>query len=444
MKKAAITLMVISLVGNIFPALNILAISSLFPVSLLNRDSRQMARCGYGPEGAKKWLLAACTFWISSYILAGAPLSNLTSFDFLRFDGALLIAYLPLILVTDLGLDPLFIRRSVGLFLTSMSLVALLGLAEFIDGTLMPVGLSWLPEPLQLLHNASLSSDIFHGFFRAHNAAGAIYSMAALLAFALLAQGKNPSFVSWPAFWVIANVAGLVLTQSRTAYVSFLLTLVLIFLCRRDSLANALKYGCPILLPLLYFLLVQPTVTHRTQAVSDLDDPNVVSRFLYYQRALNDFAQSPIVGTGFGRFNDKLKIYSGVPHVLYFATSGSVVNDDAHAHNSYLHFLAEGGIAGLGLMLGVWIATFRWVRRQEQIFELGTFGYCFAQGIQACIVLEFFMSFTEHMMGTGVSSLTILTMTGLLLNLVGWKHRIASLIDLKTIRVEGAQVWRPA
>lgn len=441
MKKAATTLMVSSLVGNIVPAFNIVAIFSLLLLFLINRQSQKLSLAEYGPETARKFLLAAYVYWISSYIMTGASLSNLFSFDFLRFDGALLIAYVPLLLVADLQLDPQFIRWSLGLFLTCMSLVALLGLAEFVDGTLTPLGLSRLPEPLQLMHNASLSTDIFHGFFRAHNAAGAIYAMAALLAFSFLVRGKTPSFVSWNTFWFAANVIGLVLTQSRTAYVAFLATALLMFFRRRDSLKIALKYGLLILLPLLYLLLSQPTVSHRTEEVSDLEDPNIVMRFLYYQRALDDFAQSPIIGTGFGRYNDQLKIYWGVPHILYFATGGSVVNDDKHAHNSYLHFLAEGGVVGLALMLSVWIATFRWVGKQKNIFETGSFGHCFAQGIQACIVLDFFMSFTEHMMGTAVSSLTVLTMVCLLLNLVGWKYRIASLIDDEWIQAGGQQEW---
>ncbi len=435
MKKTFTTLMVVSLVGNVFPVINILAISGLFPLYFVHKDSGAIARSTYGPATARQWLLAVYGYWIGSYFVTGAPISNLFSFDFLRFDGALLIAYIPLLVIADVRLDPQFIRRLLGLFLTIMSIVALLGLGEFVDLTLTPLGLSWLPEPLQMMHNASLSSDIFHGFFRAHNAAGASYSMAALLAFVLLVCGKPSSLVSWPTFWLAANVVGLVLTQSRTAYVSFFATALVMLVYRRDSLRSALKYGCPVLLPLLYFLLVQPTVSHRTEAVSYLEDPNVVTRFFYYKRALDDFRQSPIVGIGFGRFNDELKIYSGLPYVLYFATGGSVVNDDSHAHNSYLHFLAEGGIAGLGLMLGVWIATFRWVGKQKLIFEAGTFGDCFAQGIQACIILEFFMSFTEHMMGTAVTSLTIFTMVALFLNLVGWKYRIASLVNLESSQV---------
>jgi O-antigen ligase len=441
MRKAVTTLMVVSLVGNVFPVFNIVAISSLFPLYLINKESRDKALSNYGPVTARKFLIAAYLYWIASYLITGAPIANFFSFDFLRFDGALFIAYIPLLLVIDLELDPQFIRRLIGFFLTAMSFVALLGLAEFVDSTLMPLGLSSLPEPLQLIHNASLSTDIFHGFFRAHNAAGAIYAMAALLSFAFLVGGKNPSLFSWPAFWFAANVAGLVLTQSRTAYVAFVAATLLIFLLRKGSIKNALKYGGPILVPLLASLLIQPTVTRRTEAVSNLEDPNIIMRFAYYQRAVDDFTLSPIFGTGFARYNDQLKTYSGIANFVYFATGGSIENDDLHAHNSYLHFLAEGGIVGLALMLGIWIATFRWVGKQKQIFETGSFGHCLAQGIQACIVLEFFMSFTEHMMGTAVTSLTILTMAGLLLNLVGWKYRIASWMQGERLAVGGLQPW---
>lgn len=428
MKKAITTLMVVSLTGNIFPVVNVVAILSLFPLYLTQRDTTSTAIVPYGPLRARYFLVAAYAFWLLSYVATGAPLRNLFSFEFLRFDGALLIAYLPLLLFVDFRLDPAFIRKSIGLFLSILSAVALLGLAEFVDNTVIPLGLSSLPEPLQLIHNASLAADIFHGFFRAHNAAGAIYAMATLVAFSLLVLGKNSSLLSLPAFWLGCNFIGLALTQSRTAYVAFLITLLFVFFRSRVHFRNALKFGAVILIPLLYFLLVQPAVSQRTGAVSNLEDPNVISRVFYYQRALNDFILSPIVGTGFGRFNDELKVYSGVPHLVYFATSGQVVNDDSHAHNSYLHFLAEGGILGAGLMLAVWISAFRWITSQKKIFAEGSLGYCLAQALQACIILQFLMSMTEHMMGTAISSLAIFTLLGLFLNLVGWKYRVASLV----------------
>jgi len=429
MKKTATTLIIVSLAGNIFPAFNIFAISALFPLYLLGKDSAALTLHGYGPHTARKFLVAAYLYWIFSYFLTGAGLSNFLSFDFIRFDGALFIAYLPLFLITDVRLDPQFIRRIVSLFLTLMAAVALLGLAEFVDSAIFPLGLSVLPEPLQVLHDASLSTNIFHGLFRAHNAAGAIYAIVTLISFSLLVGDKNPSFFSLPSFWLATNFAGMALSQSRTAYVAFLAALLLTFFRDRATLARAFKYATPILVPLLYLLLNQPTVSHRTQEVSDLEDPNIVLRFLYYQRAFDDFVQSPVIGTGFARFNDELKTYTGIPHVLYFATSGSIVNDDSHAHNSYLHFLAEGGVVGLFLMLAVWISLFRWLGRQKQIFATGSFGKNFAEAIEACIVLEFLMSFTEHMMGTAMTSLAILTLAGLFLNLVGWKYRLASLVQ---------------
>lgn len=420
--------MVVSLTGNVFPVINIVAISSLLPLYLASKVDAVAGIEAYTPEIARKCLLFAYTYWALSYVLTGAPLANLASFEFLRFDGALFIAYLPLLLFTDFRLDPTFVRRSIELFLTILSGVALLGFAEFIDATVLPLGLSVLPEPLQLIHNASLAADIFHGFFRAHNAAGAIYAMATLLAFAMLIMNKRPSLLSLPALWVGCNFTGLALTQSRTAYVAFLVTFLIMFFRATSFRTNALKFGSVILIPLFYFLLVQPAVNHRTEAVSNLEDPNVIQRFLYYQRALGDFTQSPIIGTGFGRFNDELKVYSGVPHLVFFATAGSVVNDDSHAHNSYLHFLAEGGIIGAGLMLAVWISTLRWINARKKIFAEGSFGYSLAHALQACIVLQFLMSMTEHMMGTAISSLAIFTLLGLFLNLVGWKYRIAAAV----------------
>jgi O-antigen ligase len=438
MKKAVTTLMMVSLTGNIFPAVNVVAIGSLVVLYLSYQGRASNVFGSYGPFRARQFLLAAYVYWTLSYLATGAPLGNFFSFEFLRFDGALLIAYVPLLLLVDLRLDPTFVRRSVQLFLSILSLVALLGLAEFVDSTLIPLGFSRLPEPLQLIHNASLATDIFHGFFRAHNAAGAIYAMATLVAFSLLVLSGRPSLLSARAVWLACSFVGMVLTQSRTAYVAFLITLVLVFFLNRAHRRNALKFGTLILTPLLYFLLVQPALNQRTETVSDLEDPNVVSRLFYYQRALTDFSQSPIVGTGFGRFNDDLKIYSGVPHLLYFATSGLIVNDDAHAHNSYLHFLAEGGIAGAGLMITVWICVYRWVSRQKRIFASGTFGYCLANALQACILLQFLMSMTEHMMGTAISSLAIFTLLGLFLNLVGWKYRAASLMAVLHPALEAA------
>jgi len=270
MKKTVTTLMVMSLAGNVLPAFNVLAISGLFPMYFLGRDAQSMRKDGYAPEAARRFLLAAYVYWFVSYLFTGAPLSNFASFEFLRFDGALFTAYLPLLFFTDVRLDPAFVRRAIGLFLTILSLAALLGVAEFADRTIVPLGFSVLPDGLQLIHNSSLTNNIFHGLFRSHNGAGAVYAIAALISFSLFVGSKKPAVLSWSAFWLAANFAGLVLTQSRTAYVSFLVALLLVFFRRPQTLGKTLKYGGVVLVPLLYFLLVQPTVMQRTEAVSNL------------------------------------------------------------------------------------------------------------------------------------------------------------------------------
>lgn len=418
MKKLLIVLVLLSLVGNVYPSLNVLAILSMCLTYYMWKHRRVPIEADVEPRQALRFLKWAYAYWVASYIVTGAPLSNFLSFEFMRRDAAVLIAYLPLFLFADLGLDSRFVRRGVMLFLTVMAVIATLGTLEFEDKVGVPLGLSNLPDRLQFVHYAALSEYGFHGLFEAHNSAGAVYGLAACLALAFLICLPASKVVSWQTFCFAACFTGLVLSKSRTSYVAFVGTLALVFLTLRKNLRRVLKIGVLVVVPLIYFWLSQPEVANRTEAISSMDDPNVVGRLQLYAEAVQDIKLSPLVGIGFGRFNDDSKQFSGIPNVIYLATSGEVVNDSTHAHNSYLHFWAEGGIVGLVVMMGVWVSLLQWVGRMKLRFAEGTFGYAFARGIQACIVLEFLISFTEHSMGTAVTSLTVFSMVGLLRNLV--------------------------
>jgi O-antigen ligase len=346
------------------------------------------------PDQAIRWLKWSYGYWIVSYLLTTAPIRNLISFDFLRRDGAILVAYLPLLLFGNLGLDSAFVKRALGTFLTVMALVATLGILEFADAVGVPLGLSWLPDQLQFVHYANLSE------------------------YALLISKPRANLISWETFWFAACFSGVALSKSRTAYIAFLGTFGLVFLTQRENYRKVMKIGILVLVPLAYLWLSQAEVSSRAAAVTDLEDPNVIGRMAHYAEAIQDISLSPLVGIGFGRFNDESKRYSGFPHFVYFATDGEIINDPSHAHNSYLHFLAEGGIAGLVLMMGVWFGVLGWVRRVQTRFIKGSFGYAFARGVQACIALEFLISFTEHSMGTAVTSLAVFSMVGMLRNLI--------------------------
>ena len=56
MKKTVTALMVVSLAGNIFPVINIVAISSLVPLYLISRDTEELKRSGYGLKPRRSYL----------------------------------------------------------------------------------------------------------------------------------------------------------------------------------------------------------------------------------------------------------------------------------------------------------------------------------------------------------------------------------------------------
>ncbi len=436
MSKFVILLLVISLTGNLFPAINVAAILGLLLLYIVHRKT-EPAKLDLAPQRARQFLIYAYVFWLTSYLLTGVPLGNLFSYEFLRFDGALLVAYLPLLAFADYSLDEKFVRRAVELFLTLMSLVAVLGAAEFADAVGVPLGLSNLPDQLQLVSFApSPPQYVFQAMFYSHNAAGAVYALAACIALSLLLHTEKVKVFSLPAFWFGATFTGLALSKSRTAYAAFLATSLFAFLYARKQTKKVLKIAVLIVLPLAAFFLTQPEVSQRVEAVTDTEDANVVGRFLYFQRALEDFSLSPVIGIGFGRYNDDSLAFSGIPGFVYIATSGEVINNGEHSHNSYLHFLAEGGVAGLLLMVGMWFSTYRWAERIQTRFPEFTFGHAFARAIQTCVILECFISFTEHSMGTAVTSLTVFTMVGLLYNLAVCEQRapVTPIAQLQQIR----------
>jgi O-antigen ligase len=420
--KFFILLMAVSLTGNLFPVLNVSAILGLLFLYLWNHHAVS-ADVNTAPVAALRFGRAAYVFWVSSYLITGASLANLFSFDFLRRDGALLIAYLPLFIVADYRFDERFVRRVLSVFLSVLSAVAVLGVLEFADAEGVPLGLSALPDELQFVHYAQLSEFGFHGLFEAHNAAGAVYALAACISLALLFYSSKPRFLSLQTFWFASTFAGLALSKSRTAYVAFAGTCALGFLFDHKKFKRALRVGLIAVLPMLYIWSVQPEVSERAMSVNNSEDPNIATRFIRFEIALQDFVMSPLIGIGFGRYNDNSLSFSGIENFAYVATGGEVINEASHAHNSYLHFLAEGGVVGLSLMLGIWISTYQWAKRTRDLFTDGTFGSSMCRAVQGCVVLEFLLSFTEHSMGTAVSSLTILTMVGLLRNLAASEVR---------------------
>lgn len=420
-----ITLMVLSLTSNMIPLFNVVAILGLFLLYFFRGEYDIQYSC-LRPKLAIRFLMAAYAFWTFSYILTGAPITNFFSYDFLRLDGAILVGYLPLLLIGECGLSTRIVSRLILGYLGVLSIVAALGALQFVsnidglDYDVAPNGIHW-----NVLYRSYLTTDVFHGWYRAHNAAGSIYAMAACTALAFALGQRKVKLISWPCLVLAATFTGLATSQSRSGYVSFAAAFFIVFLRSKRYARPLLRICVFVILPLVLFWLSQSLIARRVQWMTNFGDPNVLERFDYYQRAVRDFANSPLIGIGFGRYNDEFKGYSGTPHFIYIATSGQVVNLDDHAHDSYLHFLAEGGVVGLFLMLGIWIATYRWAGHLRSLFGDTSRVGVLAQAIQSSIVVVLFFSLTEHEMGMALSPLTVFTMVGLLRNMASYELRRA-------------------
>jgi O-antigen ligase len=69
-----------------------------------------------------------------------------------------------------------------------------------------------------------------------------------------------------------------------------------------------------------------------------------------YPMAIDMFIKSPLIGIGFTRFDDYPQ-QIGADLLINLNTTEAIQHSNFHAHNSYLHFLAETGIVGFALLL---------------------------------------------------------------------------------------------
>jgi O-antigen ligase len=109
---------------------------------------------------------------------------------------------------------------------------------------------------------------------------------------------------------------------------------------------------------------------------ANLEHHNLVIRVYLWKYALQLAANSPLIGAGFGRFNDSYPDFRGVRHWVWLMVDGEknlgsgikwegrqLMVSTGNAHNSYLHITAETGLMGLTLFLALWRSI--WVACQS-------------------------------------------------------------------------------
>jgi O-antigen ligase len=387
---------------------------------------------GFGFERLE-WAIVICLgYWLTNYFWSTRDFHNLISYEFLRRDGALLVSYTTFLGFLGWPLKPGQCGRFWLVFLTCLGLIAVVGVVYC---------LYLFPYPEYAERLGFVAGETFfggvrevRGWYETHNTAGGVYAMATLLSLTLVREAPlSPKLrqFAWALF--LSCLCALVFTWSRTGYLAFLVGVAFILPLRK--LGTTIKVGLLIGVLVLVFGLMNSTVFSRIDSITDPYYGTNADRFRLWGDALDDFFSSPIIGIGFGRYNDLAVQFEGVKGLLWVGVHGQIFNGDNSAHDSYLHFLAEGGIIGLMLTLRVWRRA--WMELslyQSRMAKSQLRG--FHKGAKACLLACLWMAFTEHMLGKGSVMLVLMSLIGTVL--------AASRMEWRALQQAQKNVPRPA
>ncbi|CAN5836803.1 hypothetical protein BH23GEM3_BH23GEM3_00810 [soil metagenome] len=324
--------------------------------------------------------------------------ASLAEYAFFRRDGNVFITYAPLLFLSllhlDLRLDSL-VRAF--LYVAGALNVVFLGIYAVTGGTIF-----------------FYEEGIYHFLFHAHNAAGGFLAVTTAMSAGYFYATREGRFLLLTA----TNFLGLLAADSRGSMLGLLMALGIVFVLRGRFMRTAV-------LAMIVVQLAGVVALHRISSPEiflrdypgELDFEGgafdalprvhtVALRALYlWPRAWHLFQASPLVGTGFGSYNDLPLALEGMPPLYRTNQPDIVVHSDAHAHHTFLHVLAETGVLGLGLLIGFLVQARRFILS----IRLPALRYAFELVLWVNIV----SSFTEHRLFTPSQMLPFVILLGL-------------------------------
>jgi O-antigen ligase len=169
-------------------------------------------------------------------------------------------------------------------------------------------------------------------------------------------------------------MAALLLTQSRAGVLSSILAVIVfllgvVFRSRRARTTGFIAAGSMLLLFVLFFHVSGEGLNDRLSRLI-WTDADLIVRAKIYGSTLNAIADHPLLGLGYGTFEDGFKIYRSEDTQLYFDK----------AHNTYLELAMELGIPAatalvLALVMIVALCLRGWSRRQR-LFVYPWLAFC--------------------------------------------------------------------
>lgn len=378
----------LSLVTNRAPVITVILFGLAAVLSLRKPD-----RIGIG-------VLVVWVFWVASFALTTESWKEVfLSFAFHRRDGQIFFSLLPILIFAGLARNARVVAWVGGVFCAAQAVVALFGLSAHlfhVERDLLGFVYLWDEGP-------NVQGPAFTALYLAHNAGGSVLGLCCLAATTLAALGP-PGRGRW--FWgTTAGVLlwGLIISKSRGSMLSLggALVILSVLVVRRKGVSRKGLLAAGGVLGLTAVFL-GPIIVHRFDQFRGNSGTHT-GRMQLAKRAFEEWKESPIVGEGMGRYNDEKREWSGRKGLYYRVTRAKVVNDASHAHNSYMHFLAEGGAIGLLLTVGFWGWAAWKLRKSREPLRVAAF---------LGVLYLFAIAFTEHYMGGGVMLLTLSSLVG--------------------------------
>ncbi|MHB8662501.1 MAG: O-antigen ligase family protein [Acidimicrobiales bacterium] len=363
-------------------------------------------------------LAATYGYWVvSCFGIAGLALGQVFNINFLRWDGRVFTYYLPFFYFATRRMSVSTASRILRIMITTAAVIVAVALLQWIA----PFHIPGVPDLIRRGASEDLSVPFFYGLQIAHNAAGTYYGILALV---VVTAMTNTELSTWSRRrWMITSLlvfAGFAMALSREAVVGFVAGLSYWVLSIGTFTVRRYVSRILVVVPLVVILAtVNPGLLSRWTQIKPTNY-NVAYRQTQQAASIRLWLRTPIVGIGFGRWNDLRAEYGdvsharlqGVPWFIEVARPAVAVSNDDSPHNSYVLFLAEDGLIGFVLVLAFWFSMLRYLRRARWLRSRGGAGRYLLLAAEACIFFVLADSFFGHGMAAPAIGLPVCTVCG--------------------------------
>lgn len=338
-------------------------------------------------------------YWMFSLaVIANIPFNELNKAEFWQNDGKIFFAYLPFFIYlvgTYISKEKLLYWFTSSLYVAM--LIGAIGVLQFAFEFKIPF-LSTRQQFVLFGREVtdSVKKKILLGAHNSHNAFGGYYLLP-FSYFVNIVFEKNKKLIKVIGLIIVSTA--LLMAFSRSALIGAVvggIFLGLRYYFHRFHVSKEMFFISLNSIAIIFIgmYLFSPQWQRKIDQLRTLSGWNITSRMELWEKATNLNAQAPLFGVGLSRYNDSSYMLVEVTKGVTKSEGGIIESNDAHAHNIYLHLLAETGTVGLVLFLSYWaLILYLFFSRMKKTSEL-LFNW-YSIGIAAVVAL-LVMGFFEN------------------------------------------------